>query len=135
VANFARYNPTANCQLFTEMISEKLRKVENLHIVFWLIKDTCWCLLSETLGVLMIAPTVLIAVWIAIKTRHNKSEFAHNLAVMFWICANCIWMCGEFYFKDSTRPYAIVFFALGLLSLTLYYGKLLYARLRSKTSA
>jgi hypothetical protein len=114
------------------MISEKLRKVENLHIIFWLVKDTCWCLLSKELGLAMIFPTILIAMWIVIKTRKNLSEFAHNLAVLFWISANSTWMLGEFYCEDCTRPYAIVLFFLGITCLCLYYGYLLQQRFKQK---
>ena len=56
----------------------------------------------------------------------------HNLAVLLWITANSIWMIGEFYFNDGTRPVAGVFFAAGILLLTGYYGsRLLRRRLRS----
>lgn len=112
------------------MISDKLRKVENLHILFWLVKDTCWCLLSETVGMIMIIPTVLVAIWIAIRTRKQPSEFAHNLAVLFWICANSIWMIGEFRYGDGTRPYALIFFSAGLLTLAIFYSSILIKRFR-----
>ncbi len=112
------------------MISEKLRRTENLHIIFWLIKDTCWCLLFKPLAMAMIIPTILIALWIVIKTRKIPSELAHNLAVLCWITANSIWMYGEFYSNDGTRQYALVFFFAGLSSLAVYY----FSKLRKKFS-
>jgi hypothetical protein len=106
------------------MISERLRKIENLHIIFWLTKDLCWCLLSKQIAIAMIYPTILIAIWVVIKTRKNLSEFAHNLAVLFWISANSIWMYGELTCDDCTRPQALVFFTAGISTLILYYGYL-----------
>lgn len=47
---------------------EKIRKHENLHIVFWLIKDTCWMLEIKWLGALMIIPTLFVAITIVVKT-------------------------------------------------------------------
>lgn len=114
------------------MISEKLRKVENLHIIFWLTKDVCWCLLFEQIAIAMIFPTVLIAIWVVIKTRKMLSEFAHNLAVLFWICANSIWMVGELECDDCARPQALVFFFSGLTVLLLYYTHWMYTRIRQR---
>ena len=34
---------------------------------------------------------------------------------------NSVWMIGEFYFDDTTRPYALFFFVLGLLTLASHY--------------
>jgi hypothetical protein len=41
--------------------------------------------------------------------------------VVFWICANSIWMIGEFFYDDHTRHGATVFFVLGLLCVAWYY--------------
>jgi uncharacterized BrkB/YihY/UPF0761 family membrane protein len=53
----------------------------------------------------------------------------HNLAVVFWIFANCLWMIGEFYHLDEGplgfRRLALIPFTLGLLSLAIYYFVLL----------
>ncbi len=114
------------------MISEKLRKIENMHVIFWLTKDLCWCLLSKNLAIAMIFPTVLIAIWVVIKTRRILSEFAHNLAVLFWISANSIWMYGELTCEDCTRPQALIFFVSGMLTLAVYYGYRLYKRMTGK---
>ncbi|MDL5046313.1 hypothetical protein QQ054_09730 [Oscillatoria amoena NRMC-F 0135] len=50
----------------------------------------------KTLGVIMIAPTIALAIYIAYRSFENKFEFMHNLAVCFWITANATWMTGEF---------------------------------------
>ena len=99
----------------------KLRARENFHIVLWLFKDLCWVMDLKLLGTIMITPTVLMAVWIAWQCRAERDELLHALAVVFWIMANSIWMIGEFFYADQTRPLAQVFFVLGLLCVAAYY--------------
>jgi len=108
-------------QLLLIMIPSWLRRVENLHILFWLVKDVCWVTDFKAPGILMIAPTMGIALWMTWRLRRHPSEFAHNLAVAFWIAANSIWMIGEFYYDDQIRPFARVFFIGGLIVLLVYY--------------
>jgi len=103
------------------MKTPRIRVTENAHILLWLIKDTCWVLDLRLLGVCMIVPTILVAVYLTARTRTVREEFIHNLAVVCWLCANSIWMIGEFYYDDHTRPFALVFFALGLLTLAVHY--------------
>lgn len=98
-----------------------IREYENLHIVLWLLKDTCWVMLWKELGLFMILPTVAAAVHITWLRRDLLSELFHNLAVCFWITANSIWMIGEFFFDDTLRPVATVFFVMGLLAVIYYY--------------
>ena len=98
-----------------------IRSSENLHIVLWLVKDLCWVQYLHRLGTLMIAPTLAMAVWIAWRLRKETGELLHALAVVCWIAANSVWMIGEFYFNDGTRPQAMVFFVLGLVCVAWYY--------------
>ncbi|MDZ4824684.1 MAG: hypothetical protein SH856_14600 [Flavobacteriales bacterium] len=100
---------------------KRFRKIENLHILFWLVKDSCWLMDYKWQGIVMIAPTLIVAVWLTWKFRSSASELAHNIAVTMWICANSTWMIGEFYFDDASRPIAVLFFATGLLSLAAWY--------------
>ena len=102
-----------------------IRKIENFHILLWLVKDICWVTLSETMGVIMIVPTISFAIYIAWLSRKDKAELFHNLAVCFWISANSVWMIGEFFYNDSFREEATVFFVLGLLCIAWYYLRLL----------
>ncbi len=97
-----------------------LRKVENLHIVLWLIKDTCWALVWRPGGLFMIFPTVSVALYLTWKSRRNRSELFHNLAVCMWILANSVWMTGEFINREF-RGVAVGFFVTGLLLLAFYY--------------
>ena len=98
-----------------------IRKFENFHILLWLIKDLCWVVLWKPLGVFMIAPTLIFAVYITYLNKADKAELAHNLAVCFWICANSVWMIGEFYYSDNMRPYAIGLFVAGLFAMVRFY--------------
>lgn len=103
-------------------IPSKYRKTENLHIVFWLLKDLSWAMLWKPLGLVMIIPTISAALLITYQTRHIKSELLHNLAVDFWIIANAYWMLTEFYsHNDSLRYYTIIPFSIGLAIISYYY--------------
>lgn len=112
----------------TYHIPLRYRKMENLHIVFWLFKDISWCMIWRPLGIAMIFPTLIIAIIITIRTRQYISEFSHNLAIVFWITANSYWMVTEFLEFDSlpvlgtTWKYlSIVPFTAGILVLCHYY--------------
>lgn len=113
------------------VIPAKFRKIENLHILFWLIKDLCWCLIWRPLGIFMIFPTLLVAIWIAWRNRHIVAELTHNVAIALWIVANSMWMISEFYnIDEKVRPYCIIPFSLGILILFYYY--LYYSPLQRK---
>lgn len=107
----------------------KYRKMENLHIVFWLFKDISWCMVWRPLGIAMIFPTLIIAIIIAVRTRQFMSEVCHNLAIVFWISANSYWMISEFLHFDTNILYgdftykhiALIPFTIGLLILFYYY--------------
>ena len=109
-------------------IPARFRRIENMHILLWLIKDACWAMNYRTMGMIMIIPTLFVAFFITWQTRHILSEFLHNLAVVFWIIANCTWMVGEFYGWDTNlwgeyglRQMALVPFCIGLSILIYYY--------------
>jgi len=103
------------------MITEKFREYENLHIALWLIKDTCWVLDFKIPGLIMIFPTIAVALHITWLNRKVLSELYHNLAVVFWISANTVWMIGEFFYNDSLRPIATVFFVMGITMVLIYH--------------
>lgn len=100
---------------------KNIRTYENLHIVLWLTKDTCWIADWKFAGIVMIVPTLFAAIHIAWRWRGNAGELMHSLAICFWISANGIWMIGEFFYDDTFRPYAIPFFVLGLISVGIHY--------------
>lgn len=108
---------------------EKIRKVENLHIIFWLLKDMSWCMLWKELGVIMIIPTVSVSFYLIYFTRKNLTEFYHNIAVFCWILANSYWMISEFFGFDEHyinsfiqwKTLSIIPFGTGVLILAWYY--------------
>jgi len=107
----------------------RYRKMENLHIVFWLLKDISWCMIWKPLGIAMIFPTLIIAIIIAVRTRQFMSEVCHNVAIVVWIIANSYWMISEFLHFDSNvilgditfKHLAIIPFGIGILILAYYY--------------
>ncbi len=107
-----------------------LRASENFHIVLWLLKDLCWVMDLKLAGVIMVVPTVAMAVHIAWRSRADIGELLHSVAVVFWILANGTWMIGEFFLADGTRPLAATFFIAGLLSVLWYYAVELPRKLR-----
>lgn len=102
-------------------MNQKLRGYENFHIVFWLMKDTCWLMEWQTAGIVMIVPTIIAALHITWLERKNIGDFYHNIAICNWICANAVWMIGEFFFDDKFRPISAVFFGAGFVFLADYY--------------
>ena len=118
---------TSNEQLYT--IPARYRKMENMHIIFWLLKDISWCMLWKPLGIAMIFPTLIISIVIAWRTRELTPELAHNLAISFWITANSYWMIAEFFGFDESIIFfgiegkflALIPFSIGILILAYYY--------------
>jgi hypothetical protein len=109
-------------------IPSRFRRVENLHILLWLIKDACWAVNWRVPGTIMIIPTLFVAILITWQTRHILSELIHNLVVTLWITANCTWMVGEFFGWDEglwgdigLRQFTVIPFSIGLLILAYYY--------------
>jgi len=103
------------------MVTNSFRRIENLHIGIWLIKDLSWVSHFRLFGMFMIFPTLVIGLWITWKMRKNFAELAHNLAVCSWISANSIWMTGEFYYNDGTRNIATGFFVFGIILILASY--------------
>jgi len=111
------------------IIPLRYRKMENLHIVFWLFKDISWCLIWKPLGITMIIPTFVISLVIAWRTRQYVSELCHNVAISVWIAANSYWMISEFFEFDSKfvagnityKHLALIPFLTGIVILAYYY--------------
>ena len=103
--------------------------MENLHIVFWLLKDISWCMVWHTLGIIMIFPTLIISILIAYRTRQFASELCHNLAITVWITANSYWMISEFLHFDADivtgsityKHLTLIPFLTGVVILGYYY--------------
>ena len=113
----------------TYTIPIRFRRMENMHIIFWLLKDISWCMVWKPLGIAMIFPTLIIAIVIGIRNRQYVSEVCHNSAIVFWITANSYWMVSEFLdfdgltlYGDITYRYlALIPFSIGIIILAYYY--------------
>lgn len=72
---------------------------------------------------MMIVPTLFLAIRITWQTRYITSELFHNLAVVFWICANCTWMTTEFFWPQHEwlRYYTAIPFSIGFAFIGWYY--------------
>ena len=109
---------------------DKIRKYESMHIVFWLIKDTCWMLELKTLGAIMVIPTLFIAIYIVVKTM-KTIDFYLNMAIFFWISANSFWMLMEFFNDNNLRYFASIPFVLGFAFVGTFYLKSYYQKVKA----
>ena len=103
---------------------DKIKHYEYLHIVFWLIKDSCWMLSLKVAGTIMIIPTIGLAVIIVYHTRKTTDVFI-NLAILCWITANSVWMFVEFFNHLEYKYWASIPFALGFVFVGIFYYKTL----------
>ena len=75
-------------------------------------------------GMMMILPTVTVAIIIAFITFKQKSdEFWINLAICFWIAANSYWMICEFVKHEELKNYAGIAFTAGIICTAYFYLK------------
>jgi hypothetical protein len=122
------------------IIPARYRRMENMHIAFWLVKDISWCMIWKVLGIAMIFPTLTVAIVIAWRTRNIAAELAHNLAIALWISANSVWMISEFFGFDNNiiwnqltgKHLALIPFFTGALILLYYYVILRPKELKQK---
>ncbi|MBL7883891.1 MAG: hypothetical protein JNL69_07460 [Bacteroidia bacterium] len=102
----------------------RIRQFENAHIALWLLKDTCWMMQWRVMGILMILPTVYVAVLITHKCWNlQRMEFWINLSICMWIMANSYWMCCEFFNAEHYKNYAGIPFVLGMIFVIIFYRK------------
>ncbi len=116
--NFLLLPKAKNLRLSFKMI-DKIRKTENLHIVFWLVKDLCWMMEFKTAGSLMILPTLAMAFYVTYLSRQKLKTVLVNLAIIFWILANSAWMLKDFYL-NVPKSVSLIFFIAGMATILLY---------------
>jgi len=114
----------------------KIRHFENLHILLWLLKDSAWLMEWKTIGILMVLPTVGVAINIAYWARiHRDPEFWLHMAVVGWISANSYWMVCEFMNHVELKYYAIAPFVFGFICAGKYYFDVVRQRLKNETQS
>ncbi len=111
-------------------ILNKIRHYEYLHVVLWLMKDSCWMLGLKMLGTIMIVPTIGLAILIVYHTRKTNDRYI-NLAILSWIIANSFWMLMEFYNLLNYKEIASIPFALGFLFVGIFYYQIMGKRGKS----
>lgn len=109
-------------------LAKRIKTHENLHIVFWLIKDSCWMLQLKWIGIAMVIPTLIIAAIIVFVTRKTMDVYL-NTAILFWICANSFWMYIEFFTNGEYKLLSVFPFALGFIFVGVYYYKTLMSKI------
>ena len=105
-----------------------IRKLENFHILLWLLKDISWLMNYRILGIFIIFPAIGFAILIAYRSRKNFFQFSHNLAIIFWITANSFWMILEFCGYEEYKIFAVIPFLIGLGIIATYYLQALLRR-------
>jgi hypothetical protein len=103
-------------------------KIDNLHILLWLLKDLSWLMSWKLLGIFMILPTFCAAIFITQKTRKEAQDFFHNLAMTFWIVANSAWMLCEFFDFEEMKIFAAIPFFIGLALICFYWLGAIFLR-------
>ena len=86
-------------------------------------------MLWRPLGILMIIPTLFIAIRLSVRSRGLTEDLCHNLAIVFWISANSYWMISEFFGFDETyivagimgKQFALIPFLAGVSVLAWFY--------------
>jgi len=115
-------------------MEQKENRLDNIHVVLWLIKDLCWVLEWKYLGLFMVFPTIGMALFIFLKSAKYSTSYFFNLAIVCWIIANSSWMIGELFFSETqmhhiyilTKYGASTLFIIGLGVLFLYLLHTLY---------
>jgi hypothetical protein len=94
--------------------------LDSLHIPIWLFKDIAWLMVWKPLGVAMVLPAMAVAVYLCLATIGMHKKFLLNLAILFWISANSLWMLGEF-FDWHFQPYSATLFVSGIVVMAFFF--------------
>lgn len=134
-----------------------LAYVENAYIIFWITKDLFWswgtgdltkgrdlAIFYEAMAISFGTLSIFIYLLTSYLYRRNIIRLLDSITVVFWISANFVWMCGEFFLRydnlayddmdegndSDTRLASAALFSLGLciqgfilIILLLYCGK------------
>ncbi len=104
-------------KIISKMKTLSIREFDMILVLLWLMKDMSWMMGWKYIGAFLAIPTILLSIWITYKCKQNTSDFWYNLATVFWITANSIWMIGEFYLHVNSSSIALIFFTCGFLSI------------------
>ena len=90
------------------------RQYENLHMLFWIIKDLSWS--SEHLqawGICLI-PTILISADLIYLSATSTSspdytaDLVHFIVTFIWVIGNSVWAFGDFFIDKYSDPQGLL---------------------------
>lgn len=96
------------------------KQLDNFHIVLWLLKDVFWVKELQLWGVLMIIPTVGVAIVLTIQSIIHKQGLYSNFAILCWMVADSTWMADEFFLLDI-QWLTLSLFCLGIFAMIYSY--------------
>jgi hypothetical protein len=96
------------------------RQLDIIHVPLWILKDTFWMMEYKTLGLLMIIPTLSVAIILCFKSYKYIQRFLLNLTVLCWISANALWMVSDFY-EWPTQWISLILFGTGLITTAYFF--------------
>jgi hypothetical protein len=102
--------------------SKNIRKVENLHVFLWLLKNLSWCGLWRLLGMSMALPALFIAVLDRMAYAQSRVGMRTQRRGVLLDLRQHHLDDGEFYFNDHSRKLASGFFYCGMVLLISYYS-------------
>lgn len=132
--------------------------IENAYIIFWISKDLFWsfgtgdltqgldsAIIYEIFAMCFGFTALCVYLVTAYIYRRKKLRFLDSLTTVFWISANYVWMCGEFFIRydnlqyddgtagndRNTRIASATLFALGFAT-QVYVSIVLYLRYRAR---
>lgn len=79
----------------------RIRRIENLWLLCWLLKDLGWVLLCGFVA----WPAALLAIAFQAQDVWQQTEFApvkvwvHSLATLAWLCGSSIWMTAQLLYE------------------------------------
>ena len=95
-----------------------LALIENAYIIFWISKDLFWswgtgdltkgrdlAIMYESMAMCFGSLSIFIYVLTAYLYRRNIVRFLDSITTVFWISANFVWMCGEFFIRYDNLRY------------------------------
>jgi hypothetical protein len=92
--------------------------IENAYIIFWISKDLFWswgtgdltkgknlAIMFEALAMCFGLLSIFIYILTAYLYRRNVLRLLDSITTIFWISANYVWMCGEFFLRYENLTY------------------------------
>jgi len=105
------------------------RNVENLHIVCWLGKDTAWAKNIQSMWVVFMVPTVVLAFIFVVVFSCLKHQIVNNITYMIqfmWVGANLVWAYGELFLTNDDPLYLFDFSPISKDTMRWYSSWLLF---------